>query len=618
MDERSQSRIEITFEPSGRRVNAAPGATVMQAARQGGVSLASDCGGRGTCGRCRVRLLAGEVSPAGEDEQAWLTLRELQDGHRLACCCHLRSDAAVHVPPHSRTAEQRLQLDGGGRRAAGEPVIRAVALQGPAPTLDDARCDTARLTPAAADDARGRWRIEPAVVRRLSPLARRWDYRLTGYLRGDRLVGVAAPAARPVGLALDVGTTKIAGYLLDLDSGRQLAARGVMNPQIAYGEDVIQRLDHALVEPGGARVLADCVWREIDALLGWLCDRAGVEREQVAEVCAVGNTACMHLLLELPVAQLAASPFVPACCAPLELPAREVGLGTAVGARLYTPPCIGGFVGADCAAVLLAAELDRAAAVTAAVDIGTNTEIALAVPGRDALLATSCASGPAFEGAHIHQGMRAAPGAVESVRLEEDGVQMAVIGDVPASGICGSGVVAALAELVRRGGIDRRGHLRRGFAGVRAGAQGRELLLVAAAAGGAAADIVLTQRDVEAIQLAKAAVRSGFDALLEHAGVAAAEVERVVMAGAFGCHLPLAAVLDIGMFPPLPRATFEPAGNAAGQGAKLMLLSADERRRAQAVARRTRFVELKTTPGFNQRFARALRFSPGQPEKKNQ
>lgn len=617
MEESRESRIEIAFEPSGRRVLVAPGTTVMQAAQQGGVSLASDCGGRGTCGRCRVRLLDGEVSPAGEDEQAWLTLRELQDGHRLACCCHLRSDAVVHLPPRSRTAEQRLQIDGGGRLAAGGPIIRGVALAGPPPTLDDARSDTARLAPAQAGGSAARWRIEPAVVRRLSPLARSQDFRLTGYLRGDALVGVAAPGAGPVGLAVDVGTTKIAGYLLDLDSGRQLAARGVMNPQIAYGEDVIQRLDHALVEPGGARILADCVWREIDALLGWLCDRAGVEREQVAEVCAVGNTACMHLVLELPVAQLAASPFVPACCAPLELAAREVGLTTAAGARLYTPPCIGGFVGADCAAVLLAAELDRAAGVTVAVDIGTNTEIALVVPGRDELLATSCASGPAFEGAHIHQGMRAAPGAVESVRLEADRVRVAVIGDVPPSGVCGSGVVDVLAELVRQGGIDRRGHLRRDFAGVRAGAQGLELLLVEAAAGGAVGDIVMTQRDVEAIQLAKAAVRAGFDALLEHAGIAAAAVERVVMAGAFGCHLPIAAVLDIGMFPPLPRAEFELAGNAAGQGAKLMLLSGDERRRAQAMARRTRFVELKTTPGFNQRFSRALRFSPGDPDRKN-
>lgn len=631
----------VTFEPAGRWVEVQAGATLLDAARLGGVDLASDCGGEGSCGQCRVRILSGRVSPPGEDERAWLAPGALEEGERLACRCRVRSAVTVHVPQESRTADQRLQLEGDGRRARGSPVVRAMTLEAPAPSLEDPRSDLARLFDAMPEDQAILPRTDPAVVRAVSELARREGFRVAAFLRGDEMVGAAPAGAPPLGLAIDLGTTKVACYLLDLTSGRQLAARGFMNPQIAWGEDVISRLSHVMNDPDGARALSECVWKELEEVCAALCRRAGVAREQLAEICIVGNTACIHMLFELPVAGLVTAPFVPAGCPPIELRAREVGLRAAPGAWIHAPPCIGGFVGGDHVAMILACEIDRSERVSVGIDIGTNTEIVLARPAqrgsaarpvtravlrnlrgqrrfsgsvvRGELVSTSCASGPAFEGAQIEQGMRAAPGAIESVRLGAGGVEAGVIDDVPATGICGSGAVDAVAELVRRGGIDRRGHLRKGFPGVRNGAHGPELVLIEAGASGTGTDVVLTQRDIGAIQLAKGAVRAGFEALLESTGTKPEEVERVVVAGAFGCHLPIEAVLDIGMFPPLPRAEFEQAGNAAGLGARLMLLSAEERHRAARIARRTRFLELKTTPGFNQRFAAALRFSV-QPE----
>jgi uncharacterized 2Fe-2S/4Fe-4S cluster protein (DUF4445 family) len=491
-----------------------------------------------------------------------------------------------------------------------------------APALTDLRGDLERVVDGL-ETAHGlrHLRAEPAVVRDLSAVARETGWQLSAYVRSGaraerELVGVAAPGRRALGLAVDLGTTKIAGYLLDLETGQELAAAGVMNPQIGYGEDVISRLVHATRNPASQAELARVVHEALDNLAGTLAEMAGAGREQIAEACIVGNTAMTHLLLGLPVRQLAVAPFVAAASSAMDVKARDLGLRLAPGAYVHVPPCIGGFVGADHVAMILGADLDHSPHAALGVDIGTNTEIVLHLPYQAYLTSASCASGPAFEGAHIRDGMRAATGAIETVWLGPDGPLHRTIGGAPPVGLCGSGIVDAVACLWQGGLMDARGRLRRDAPGVRASANGKpgelEWLIVPPGQTGHGRDIVMTQHDVNEIQLAKGAIATGLETLLEATETPPDAVQQVVVAGAFGSYLNLDSALDIGLLPRLPNASYQQVGNAAGVGAKMALLSHRERARAQQIAGRTGYVELTTFTGFNRRFARSMWF-PGAP-----
>ena len=427
-------------------------------------------------------------------------------------------------------------------------------------------------------------------------------------MRGREIIGFAAPGQRAVGLAVDLGTTKIAGYLVDLETGQELAAIGLMNPQIGYGEDVISRLVHASRSEDGQRELANVVREGLNNLIVALAHRAGVAQEQIAEACIVGNTAMTHLLSKLPVRQLAVAPFVAATSLALDIKARELELDIAPGAYVHILPCVGGFVGADHVAMILGSDLDRKPHVAIGVDIGTNTEIALHRPDQSCLTSASCASGPAFEGAHIRDGMRASTGAIEAVLITPTEIKFRTIGDAPAVGLCGSGIVDTVAEMVRHHIVDRRGHLRRDAPHVRPNNQGLELLLVPGERSGTGRDIVMTQQDVGEIQLAKGAIATGLETLLDATQTPREDIKEVIIAGAFGSYLNLDSALDIGLLPRLPNAQYTQVGNAAGIGAKMALLSRKERVRAQHIAQRTGYVELTVYPGFNRRFAMSMLF----------
>ena len=613
--------VTIDFEPIGKRVEVLPETSLIEAARQAGVGLASVCGGEGTCGRCRVVVMAGEVSPPVDADRRFLSQLELAHGQRLACRARAQTDVKVQVPKASLVGDQRLQLDGAARQMRIDQVIHAYEVEVPAPTLRDLRGDLERVI-GGLETAHGLRRLvaEPAVIQTLSPLARRTDWRLTAYVRSTdsrarELVGFAVPGRRAMGLAVDLGTTKIAGYLLDLESGEELAAAGLMNPQIGYGEDVISRLVHATRSAAGQDELAQAVREGIDSLVESLADQAGVAREQIAEACIVGNTAMTHLLLKLPARQLAVAPFVAAASSALDVKARDVGLALAAGAYVHILPCVGGFVGADHIAMIIGSDLDRCPTAALGVDIGTNTEIALHKPDQSYLTSASCASGPAFEGAHIRDGMRAATGAIEMVRITPSGIVIKTIGDAPAVGLCGSGIVDAIAELSRAGLIDRRGRLQVGAPGVRStpnlnGKTTLEWVIVPAERTSTGRDIVITQHDVNEIQLAKGAIATGLESLLEATGTPATEIGAVIVAGAFGSYLNLDSALDIGLLPRLPNAKYSQVGNAAGVGAKMALLSHRERARAEQIARRTGYLELTTHPGFSRRFAHSMWFPP--------
>ena len=411
------------------------------------------------------------------------------------------------------------------------------------------------------------------VIQNLSPFLRENNWQVSIFTKAGQVLGLCSPSQPALGLAVDIGTTKLAVALVDLQSGTTLCSAGIPNPQISYGEDVISRLNFVVRNKQGSQLMSGLICQAVDQLLGDLLHQAGAERRQVVEACLVGNTAMMHLLLGYPVRQLATAPYVAAASDALDVPADWLGLGMAAGASVHIPASIGGFVGADHVAMVLASDLDISDRVSVGIDIGTNTEISLRVPGSEILHAVSCASGPAFEGAHIRDGMRAASGAIEKVRISGEDVLLTTIDQVPAVGICGSGILDTVAELYRNGYLNQKSRFRNNHSGLRAGEGGLEFLLVAADQSGSGRDIVITQKDVNEIVLAKGAIQAGLKVLLEATGTQAEAVQEVIVAGAFGSFLNIHNAIQIGLFPPLPNAQYRQVGNAAALGAKWILIS---------------------------------------------
>ena len=599
----------IDFEPVGRRGSCPSSQSLLDSARQLGVELVAICGGDGTCGRCKVQVLEGTVSTPTAGERDTLSPEELGAGFRLACEAYALSDCKLCVPPASLSAPQRTQVEGLELDVPPEPVVRTYEVSLAPPSLSDLQEDAGRLLAALAQqDPVAARMVDFAVLQALSPRLRDWDWRAQAIVRDGEVIAVTKVGTRPLGLAVDLGTTKIAGYLLDLESGRTLAARGIMNPQISYGEDVVARMARTRDGPEEAERLQSLVVEALNELVRDLCAEAEVPPEAVVEAVLVGNTAMHHLLLRLPVEQLAMAPYVPAVQGALDVKARDVGLHLAGGAYVHLLPNVAGFVGADHIAMLLATGAWQAEGVVLALDIGTNTEVCLVSGGT--MTSVSCASGPAFEGAHVQHGMRAAPGAIEHLRLvddqagpDQDGhlegdhlrVEYQTVGSKPPVGLCGSGILDALAQLCEVGVVDRRGRMgdhprvsnRDGV---------REFVLVPEEGGYKA--IAITQRDVRELQLAKGAIRAGINVLLAHQGLSEGEIDEVVIAGAFGTYIDVDSAVAIGMLPALPPGRFRQVGNAAGMGAKLALISRSQRAQAQAIARRVGYLELASDPGF--------------------
>lgn len=593
----------VDFQPVGRRGPCPPGGTLLDAARELGVDLASVCGGNGSCGRCRVQLISGQLTPVTLSEEAELEPAELAQGYRLACLAEPLSDCRVHVPPESLTALQRTQVEGLEVPVPPAPAVSSWSVRLDRPTLEDLRGDDERLCQAVAAISGIPARLPDLAVARLATAALRkldWQARVT--LRGDEIIHIAAADAPWLGLAVDIGTTKIAAYIVDLATGKTLAARGAMNPQIAYGEDVIARLMVADKGPDEAGRLAALLADGLSGLAADACAEIGAQASDIVDAVVVGNTAIHHLFLRLPVGQLAAAPYVPAVRAAVDVKAREVGLRIAAGAYVHLLPNIAGYVGADHVAMLLATGVADAPDTVLALDIGTNTEICLAHAGR--MTSLSCASGPAFDGAHITFGMRAAPGAIERVRIAGDRVEYKTIGDEPPVGLCGSGILDVIAQLRLAGLLNTKGRLE--GRGVRQAEGDAAFVIVSEARSGNGRPITVTQHDIRELQLAKGAIRCGIEALLQNAGIGPGDLDRVIIAGAFGAYIDVESAIAIGLLPQIPRERVSQVGNAAGTGARLALISHVQRRRAAEIADRVRYLELARTPRFMRNFAEAM------------
>ena len=606
-EESRLSGHRVTFEPSGQYIWSLPAETLLDTARRAGVRIASVCGGRGLCKSCTVQVTQGPVGPPSQQDMEFFSPEELADHWRRACQTHVCGDCRVEVSARAGAIPMRTEVESEDVWVRPDPVVRLYPVKVATPSLQYPAADDHRLLAALNE----RWpgtcsRIDLDVLRRLPSKLRALGGQVVAIVRFGEIIDVIPPEKGPLpGLAIDIGTTNLGVLLVDLRNGRTLASRAMENPQSSHGADVITRIGKARSSPERARQLHDLVVTGINDAARELCESQSLSPEQIADVVVVGNTVMHHLLFELPVEHLGAVPFVAAAASAIDVKARDIGIRAAPGAYVHALANIAGFVGGDHTAVLLAIGMDHEEKTVVVLDIGTNTEISLAHKGR--LRTISCPSGPALEGGHIRCGMRSARGAIEAVEISGDQVQLKTIGNAPPVGICGSGVVDATAQLYLAGIVNRTGRMNREHPRVRMRDRQPEFILAEEQEAGDAA-IVFSQRDVRAVQLAKGAIRSGVQVLLDEAGLREDQIDQVIIAGAFGNYLDLMSGVVIGLLPDLPLDHFAQVGNAAGIGAKLALVSYPHRATAQSIAMSSKYMELAGSSGFNRAFRRAMLF----------
>lgn len=613
-------KVRAEFRADGPAVLVDPGTSVVEAAALAGIELQTPCGGKGKCRQCRILATGDGLNPLDEVELAGLSAADVEAGVRLACRARLVGDATIRVPQSSRISSTAILEAGLVESAEPDPNVRVVRIRAPEPALDDQRADLRRVAAEVQGEAPESLTVSDLeLLRELPGRLREAAFSPVLVTVGRRIVDVrpASVAPKAYGCAVDIGTTTVVAYLVDLADGKPVGTGSAPNPQGAHGADVVSRVEYADTEVAGLQTLREEAVDVVNRVIAEACDEAGgVRRDDVYEVTVVGNTCMTHLFLGLTPHYVARAPYIPVVDEPLCLSPQETGLDISPRAEVHTLPNIAGWVGADTVGGLLATRLAESPGPTVAIDIGTNGEVML-WSGKETLVC-STAAGPAFEGAQILHGMRAAAGAVERVRVTEEGLAVDTIRSAPAVGICGSGLLDALAVLLDLGVVDSSGKMvdppaaatLPGHAQSRLAGEGndRHFVLVPAEGTGTGAPIVLTQRDVRQLQLAKGAVRAGLQVLLEEAALQPADLERILLAGAFGSYIDRRSAVRVGLVPPLPLAQIMPVGNAAGAGAVLALVSRRERDAASRIAREARHVELSSRPDFQMQFMETMLF----------
>jgi uncharacterized 2Fe-2S/4Fe-4S cluster protein (DUF4445 family) len=604
MSKKAKATFEIVFEPLGRRIRTIAGTTLLDAARAVGIQIASLCGGAGLCESCIVRLRTGDLSSPTREELSAREEGRLEEGERLACQASPRSDVTIEIPTSSLLTQQRLQLEGQVSDVALNPPTRVINLAIDPPSLSLPESDLVRVQAALAEAGIPNVKCDFPLIETLSDRLRElaWDVRLV--LREDELITILPKGQAQLGIAVDLGTTKLAVYLIDLETGKTLGQAGAMNPQIPFGEDVISRISYANQGKQERQELKRVVVTTLNEIIVELCTSIGCSSEAIVEAVVVGNTAMHHAFLGLPLRQLGVSPYVPAVGGSLQVHSRDLGLNFAPGSYVYLPPNIAGFVGADHSAVLLATGFGQIRGAAMVVDIGTNTEISLQVGEK--IYSCSCASGPAFEGAHIRDGMRASSGAIERVQASEGGLRWQTVEDQPPVGLCGSGILDAVAALRSLGWVDRSGRISNENIKNQRYHYPEGIRLVSAEESGHGAEIVITREDIHEIQLAQGAIRAGIEVLLEQAGLRMDALECLYLAGAFGTYLNLPSAIQLGMLPEIELERTQQIGNAAGEGARHLLLSKDKRLEIAGILDRVEYIELTTHPGFTDLYMKYL------------
>lgn len=593
----------INFEPIGKRVTSHADETLAECALRAGIDLITSCNGLGVCASCKVELIEGLLTPLTSNEEKKLRKLRENSNMRLACQTFPLSDVTIFIPPGSLTQGQQLQVEGQYHPIELNTPFKAHILTLDPPSLTDLRGDWERLQATYSKQVNQPLSASLATIQSLPSKIRGHQWKVKAIVREENnhheLISILPPESTYYGIALDIGSTKIAAFLINLENGEMLDQSGFMNPQISLGEDVVNRISHAMHNQDNSKKLQDLLVDRIQQYIFEILRKYNLEPDQIIDMVVVGNTAIHHLFCGLPVKSLGEAPYVPVVQSSLSIPARQHGIHIAPGACIYLPPNIAGYVGADHTAAVLATRIQDSPQTMCLIDIGTNTEISLI--HLEKIHACSCASGPAFEGAHIQDGMRAAPGAIDQVKIENNEIYLSTIGKKPAAGICGSGILSVMAEMRKNQIIDQRGVFNRQHALID---QDQKYLVLHKNENGQ--EIRITRRDVNEVQLAKGAIRSGIEILCQKAGIQPDQIDHFLIAGAFGNYLDLASAIEIGMFPDVPLEKYHQIGNAAGAGARMLLINHEQREVAEQVGNHIDYVELTAEPSFNDTYVSAL------------
>jgi len=599
-----QRKLEVTYLPFDRSTRVPPGTTMFSAAHWIGLPIDSTCGGRGTCGKCKVRVLGSPPDVTTADHRQ-LRKDEIDDGWRLSCQARIYEDVRVEVPQLLRVPKAATM--GLGRLVILDPNVRKVYLELAAPTLEDQRSDVVRLRDAL--EVEGHDMIAPvAVLRSLPTVLRAADFKITAVLAGETLVAVEPgdTTGECFGIAFDVGTTTLVGTLMNLRTGMAAAVHSTLNGQAPFGADVISRISHAMNGADSVQELQAAVVRTMNQVIAQLYAEAGVGADRTYEAVVVGNVTMLHLLFGIDPAPIAVMPFTPAFMEPIAVASSEIGLDIHPHGYIQTLPALGAYVGADIVAGVLATNIARDGKLRVFVDVGTNGEIVIGSAQRT--LATAAPAGPAFEGSQIKCGMRATDGAIEGVQLS-DKVELQIIGgDIKPAGICGSGLVDAVAQMLLVGILDHSGRMKSREEAPHHPLADRLIEVDGVRAFLLADGVYLTQRDVRELQFAKGSIATGIKVLMDIMGMTTADIDEIFLGGSFGSYLNPESAKIIGLVPPVEVDKIIAVGNSAGEGAKIALLSYRERQVAFELPSRLEYIELSGRSDFNDTFVEVLAF----------
>lgn len=598
---------DITIISTGKTYSYETGKTLLEILLENGIFVDNPCNGKGVCGKCKVRVTEGDAGEICETERSLLKQEEAESGVRLSCLVQPKSDLKIELLQKERKHE--VLTDGYVPEFIIEPDITKQVIELQKPTLDNQTpyeeqlCEKlpgVEVSFSAIREADFTEGMKTAVIHEKKD----GRYELLAVEEGDTTQAL-------YGAAIDIGTTTVVTSLVDMRSGRELAHASMINAQKHFGLDVLTRITYELEHrEDGIRKLQEAIVQSINDMIADICHKAGIEREQIYEVTVGANCTMMHMLLGVDAASLGKAPYAPVFVSAKDIPAESIGIHAAKGARLYCLPSVSAYIGADIVAGAYVCELHKTKENVLFIDIGTNGEIVFSNHGR--LLCCSCAAGPALEGMNISSGMRAAEGAIEDVHIHEDGVELQVIGEKDPEGICGSGILAVVKELIKHGFVKKGGAFvkldkleetdwRRKM--LRKNGVKREFVMTKSPG-----ELLITQGDIRQVQLAKGAILSGFYALLEKAGKKMEELDCVMVAGQFGAHLPAESLIGVGILPDGIQDKLVYVGNSSKTGAYLALLSKDAKREMEKLARHMDYMELGATEGYERLFAECLNF----------
>ena len=614
MNWEEENNMIVTFLPENIEYQVQKEDNLLNIASSAKIMIDGNCGGKSKCGKCKVQLLSGVVSPPDSDERSVLTENEIKEGYRLACRLRVEDDLVVIVPKIDNNISRKTKLTWMPENLNKTHSIKKYFLKIERPSLENQNSDIDQILKALPEKG---YSINPLLLTEIPKILEESDSKVTITINDKQIIAIESEDTTNhcYGFAFDIGTTTVVGMLWDLNKGQLIGASALTNPQSVFGADVISRIHFTNEDSNNLLIMKSKIKECFNDIIEDFIRQYDIKRSHIYEATVVGNTTMSHLFMGVDPTQLAQAPFAPVFCMPIDLPSKDMDVNINPLGNIHLLPNIAGHVGSDIVGVLLGSNINRIEGINLAIDVGTNGEIVLSQKGRS--FACSTAAGPAFEGASIFQGMRAASGAIEGVQIKDGEVVLKVIGDVEPVGICGSGLIDSVAELLNVGIVDYTGKLLDEDMAIekniepslakrlRKGKNGKEFVL---AWGEKKEDIVITQKDIREVQLAKGAIYGGIVIMLSELGVQVNDLDKIILAGAFGNYIKKESALRIGLFPMIDLDKIVSVGNAAGVGASMALLSTKERKEASVQAKKVKHIELSGHPDFQTEYIKAMNF----------